>query len=230
VADRLEAMAGAFRESLKTVEENTEAFLRDAILSGGYKPGDRLRQGEIATLLGVSRMPVRTSLRALEAEGLVEIKPNVGAVVSVLRPEQIAEIYELRELLEVYLLRRAAAAVMADQLEDMRVRFTEPTETGAEPASSGWNRRHEFYHALYSCAGRPRAVEMADRLRLSVGRFFLQRRVDDHLDADSHIQLIDRLSAGDIDGAEALLREHLRLVSEQLQQLVTVSPETAATR
>jgi DNA-binding GntR family transcriptional regulator len=225
VAERLETLAGAFRESLKTVEESTETFIRDAILSGGYKPGERLRQGEIAALLGVSRMPVRSSLRTLEAEGLVEIRPNVGAVVTVLRPEQIAEIYDLRELLETYLLRRAADVVTPEQLAEMRSRFTAPNGADESAAPAGWNRRDSLYHELYACADRPRALEIADRLRLAVGRFFLQRRVDDHLDADAHVRLMDRLAAGDVDGAVELLQTHLRLVSAELQQLITVNPE-----
>ncbi len=66
---QLEAVASTVRGAFSTVEEMTESFIREAILQGVLRPGDRLQQDEIAAVLGVSRMPVRASLRQLEAEG-----------------------------------------------------------------------------------------------------------------------------------------------------------------
>jgi DNA-binding GntR family transcriptional regulator len=217
--ERLSTLARAFRVSLRTVEERTESFIRDAILGGDYKPGERLRQGEIAELLGVSRMPVRTSLVKLEAEGLVETIPNVGAVVTVLRAEQIAEIYELRELVETFLLRKAAAHITPAELKQVSDQLAAPEDD----LGASWSRRHAGYHELYKYADRPRALEISDRLRLAVGRFFLQRRVA--VDADPHLGLVQRLEANDVEGAVELLQAHLRRVSTELQQLVTVNPE-----
>jgi len=219
--ERLESRAGAFRESLKTIEERTQSFIRDAILRGEYKPGERLRQGELATLLGVSRMPVRASLRKLEAEGLVEIRPKVGAVVRALRPEQVVEIYELRILLETYLLRHAAARLTPERLERIGGELGGAHAT-ADSADS-WGRRHSFYHSLYESADRPRALEIADQLRLAVGRYLLQQRIDEYNDA--HLKLLDRLKADDVESAVAMLEEHLRKVSVQLQQLLRSDAE-----
>jgi DNA-binding GntR family transcriptional regulator len=219
--EHLESRAGAFRESLKTIEERTQSFIKDAILRGEYKPGERLRQGELATLLGVSRMPVRASLRKLEAEGLVEIRPKVGAVVRALRPEQVVEIYELRILLETYLLRHAAARLTPERLEKIG---GELGGTDAAAATTdGWGRRHSFYHSLYEFADRPRALEMADRLRWAVGRYLLQQRIDEY--SDAHLELLDRLKAGDVDSAVAMLEEHLSKVSVELQQLLRSDAE-----
>jgi DNA-binding GntR family transcriptional regulator len=218
--EHLESRAGAFRESLKTIEERTQSFIKDAILRGEYKPGERLRQGELATLLGVSRMPVRASLRKLEAEGLVEIRPKVGAVVRALRPEQVVEIYELRILLETYLLRHAAARLTPEELDKIGSEFGGGTEV---TTADSWGRRHSFYHSLYEFADRPRALEIADRLRLAVGRYLLQQRIDEY--SDAHLKLLDRLKAGDVEAAVAMLEEHLGKVSVQLQQLLRSDAE-----
>ncbi|HEY8860790.1 MAG TPA: GntR family transcriptional regulator, partial [Candidatus Limnocylindria bacterium] len=85
--------------------------LRDAILSGELRPGERLRQEELADRLRVSRIPLRDALRRLEAEGLVQIGPRRGAQVSSLDRAGVLEIYEIRSALEPELMRRAVAAL-----------------------------------------------------------------------------------------------------------------------
>ena len=74
--------------------------LRAAILGGDIGPGERVRQEEIAQLLGSSRLPVREALRMLEAEGLIEHEANKGARVPRLGPHEVDTIYQMRERLE----------------------------------------------------------------------------------------------------------------------------------
>ena len=75
-------------------------YLREAILGGALKPGDRIRQEEIAARLGASRLPVREALRMLEAEGLTEHEPHKGARVPRLTQHEADVIYRMRERLE----------------------------------------------------------------------------------------------------------------------------------
>jgi len=74
--------------------------LRDEILSGAIAPGERLRQDDLASRLGSSRLPVREALRMLESEGLVELEPNKGARVPALSLDEVNTIYRMRERLE----------------------------------------------------------------------------------------------------------------------------------
>jgi DNA-binding GntR family transcriptional regulator len=76
------------------------AYLRDAILGGYIKPGERLRQEDIAERLGASRLPVREALRMLEAEGLTELETNKGARVPLLGSRDVDLLYQMRERLE----------------------------------------------------------------------------------------------------------------------------------
>lgn len=76
------------------------AYLREAILGGDLKPGDRIRQEEVAARLGASRLPVREALRMLEAEGLTEHEPHKGARVPRLTRHEVDVIYRMRERLE----------------------------------------------------------------------------------------------------------------------------------
>jgi DNA-binding GntR family transcriptional regulator len=83
----LQEVAEDVRRSFLTAEEMAGRLIREAILEGVLRPGDRVPQEEIAAALGVSRMPVRRCLRPLEAEGLLDIRPYRGAVVIPIRVE-----------------------------------------------------------------------------------------------------------------------------------------------
>ncbi|MEH7344691.1 GntR family transcriptional regulator [Bacillus sp. JJ1532] len=83
-----------------TLQEKVTAMIREAIFTQQFKPGERLIQDELATKLGVSRMPVREALRCLEREGLVIFFPHKGAQVIGVSNEDIEELYYLRSLLE----------------------------------------------------------------------------------------------------------------------------------
>ncbi|MBZ5200120.1 GntR family transcriptional regulator [Planomicrobium chinense] len=83
-----------------TLQFKVTTKLRELILKGEFKMGERLMQEEWAQKLGVSRMPLREALRQLEVEGLVRIEPRRGAVVTPVSTEDIEEIYQLRALLE----------------------------------------------------------------------------------------------------------------------------------
>jgi DNA-binding GntR family transcriptional regulator len=76
------------------------SYLRVAILGGQLRPGDRIRQEEVAERFGASRLPVREALRILEAEGLTELEPHKGARVPRLTQHEVEVIYQMRERLE----------------------------------------------------------------------------------------------------------------------------------
>src|SRR5579863_5178279 len=94
--------------SAKTLRELTLAKLRGAIVRGYFRPGARLVEWTLCDELGISRTVVREVLRHLETEGLVEIVARQGPVVARLDPTQVAEIYELRGLLEANAARACA--------------------------------------------------------------------------------------------------------------------------
>lgn len=88
-------------------ENKATKELRKAILSGALPPGSRLLQEELATQLGVSRMPIRQALAALQSEGLVKIDPWRGTIVATLERDAIHDMYTFRSILE----RHVAAAL-----------------------------------------------------------------------------------------------------------------------
>lgn len=96
------------------------SVLRKAILQGDFKPGQRLKQSELADSLGVSRMPVREALRKLELEGLVILEPHKGAIVKSIQIEDILEIYELRSQLEKMAVELSVEGLVEDDIKQLK--------------------------------------------------------------------------------------------------------------
>lgn len=214
-AQELSRIADSIRGNFQSVEEMTQTFIREAILQGIFPPGQRLNLDTIAESLGVSRMPVRASLKQLETEGLVRINHHRGASVSVLEPDEIQEIYEIRILLESYLLKLSMAVIddsTIDRLEEIAHEMEDTADLGKR-----LELRYQLYEELYRHARRPRALAQVSLLRGSVGRYLLLQRIDEH---HSHEDLIALLRARDVESATAWLVIHLRKVSQKLQKLV----------
>lgn len=214
-ADKLKIMADEVRGSFQTVETMTLEFIREAILRGIFRPGERLQQDGIAESLGVSRMPVRASLRRLEDEGLVVFSPHRGAAVRLLSDDEIAEIYELRILLEQRLL-----DAVAPKIDDMVLADLEriAREVRGDRHSANWiDRRRSFYARLYEPANMPRTVSLVMQLRREVGPYLVLR---DPGHSHEHLVVLRELSHGDVAEAKRCLTEHLRAVSLELQAIV----------
>jgi len=93
--------------SVATAQEVVAAALRQAIVDRDLRPGERVRQEEVARRLGVSVIPVREALRVLAGEGQVTYRPRQGYVVAELNLAELAEVYRLREILEAEAVRVA---------------------------------------------------------------------------------------------------------------------------
>ena len=121
--------------------------IRDMILNGHLKPGDRLRQDELADTFGVSTMPIREALRQLQAEGLVIFRPRRGATVASLSVSDYEEIYRIREALETLACRWAAEDFERIPVDRLRVLFEEIEE--AEANFEDVHRRMQLVRELF---------------------------------------------------------------------------------
>lgn len=109
------------------LRQQAEDTLRQALLSGRFAPGERLKERELVELLGVSRTLLREALRQIEAEGLIEIVPNRGPVVAVLSYEEAEEIYEVRGILEAQACTGFALRASGAQVQELEAAFGELT-------------------------------------------------------------------------------------------------------
>ncbi|MFD1382974.1 GntR family transcriptional regulator [Rhodanobacter aciditrophus] len=198
--------------------------LRKRILSGDLAEGALIRQELLAEEYDVSRMPVREALKRLDAEGLLVFQNNRGATVTKHSLEEIAEIFDVRTLLEVDLFARAIPK-MTDAL------FAECDDILAEMKASyeagniaEWGPLNAKYHGLLYCAaGRHMTENLLDRVTLQANRY-VSMHIDklDNRDRASydHQMLLDFAKARDIEGATKCLRDHLVSTKEQVIALV----------
>jgi DNA-binding GntR family transcriptional regulator len=205
----VQQMAGGYR----TIGQMVYEVLREAIISGAFAPGEWLRQESLAAAIGVSRIPVRTALLQLEAEGLVNFHPHRGAQIRSLSPAQIQEVYQLRILLQTYALRRSMARMTPERLE--KLRYLAEQLDGEPEGGEFLAIRVEFYRELHDAENNPVLGEILEELSGQVGRYLLSFRVDPH----SHVELVDLIAAGDEAGAQSWIRTHLENVCARINDL-----------
>ncbi|NDJ21138.1 FCD domain-containing protein [Nostoc sp. B(2019)] len=191
--------------------------LREAILQGIFQEGQSLRQDEIATQFGVSRIPVREALKQLEAEGLVTLHLNRGAMVSVLTAAEAQEICEIRSALEVKAIQIAIPKLGEVDIEKAAV-ILEATDQATDAgilAKLNW----EFHATLYTAAERPRLLMMIKNLHVNCDRYVRVQltQMDYHERSQKeHYQLLDACRQRDPKATVRLLKRHIDTAGEQL--------------
>jgi len=184
--------------------------LRADILSGTFPPGEELQQIPLAQRYGVSRIPVRDALAVLAAEKLVEVVPNRGARVVRLSREELAEVYDLRLMLESACIAEAALRVTPEDLAEIDYVLRRSNLEAGRPG--WWAGDWDFHEALYRPAGKPRHLAMIHELRQScrvqaVGYDDLAAFTPDWL--DDHAALAAALAEHDPELCRAVLTTHL---------------------
>lgn len=213
----LAQIVAAARQRLPTSQDVVLESLRQAILDGVLPPGTRLRQEDLATIVGSrSRLPVREALRALEYEGLVDSTPHRGFTVTGLDPEDIEEIYDIRIVLETHATRLAVPLLTDQDLDALRELY-ERMESSAEPDEQ-LAARETFYLRLYSVTTRPRLVGMISRLRQEVARSLRWRLVQHS--PDHHRIFFEAVLERDAERAAAELTSHYRKVAALLRRFL----------
>lgn len=113
------------------VREQLLQMMREAIVTGEWKPGQRLVERELCERTGASRSSVREALRQLESEGLVTVVPNRGPIVSTLSEQEVKDIYELRIVLDSFMIQRFCEVASDEEIAEVRDCFAEIEATVA---------------------------------------------------------------------------------------------------
>lgn len=191
--------------------------LREAILKGILQEGQSLRQDEIATQFGVSRIPVREALRQLEVEGLVTLHLHRGAIVSVLTIKQAQEICEILSALEATAIELAIPHIRESDLEkavEILEVTNQTTDTG-RLSQLNW----EFHATLYAIADRPRLLTMIKTLHTNLARYIrLLIGQRDYLERaqKEHYQLLESCRHQDSKAAVKLIKQHIDIAGVEL--------------
>ena len=150
-------LASSPQSEADTEVERAIRLLREAILRGDYKPGQRLPQKELTKKLGMSPTPIREALRILEAQGLLERVPYKGAYVAEASPDESEEISVIRSALEGLATRLAVPNLTGEDIADLES-LMEEMEEAWQQMSLGRVRRinYRFHSLIYQKAGSQR--------------------------------------------------------------------------
>lgn len=203
---------GAVPLSQRT-SEGVAGVLRSEIFSGRLKPGEPLRERLLAEQLGVSRTPVREALFTLQSEGLIELTPNRGATVRTITSHDIMQVYMLREVLEAYAAKEAAASRTAedlDALEDAHAKLARISPDG------GANQQAMADLAFHTLIAEATGSRMLQTTMGHVLAFTVSFRSNYSYPAErsataveQHRGVLDAIQAQDAEVAERLMREHV---------------------
>jgi len=198
----------------RTKQEFVYETLRDAIMRCELGPGQRLVIDELARRLEVSAIPVREALQLLQSEGLVANVPHVGATVSLISRESIAEVFSIMEGLEIVATRSAAERMTsadADALQEITKAMDGALAAGRNEEWADLNSR--FHSAINRLSAMPLLQEMMERVLARwdrVRRYYLKGVLVDRLERaqEEHRAMLEAMRTRDLPGLERLVKQH----------------------
>ena len=196
--------------------------LIDDIASDVLRPGDRLREVALAERLAVSRTPIREAIKDLEADGLVEHVPRVGAAIKVLSYAEVVELYEMRAVLEGVAARLAVRAASELELQEL-VKLNERMVASLDNATQMAQLNRMFHRALFNAAKNRyllQSVSMVQKTMLVIGPSTLTEVSRASAVIEEHALLLDALLRRDPVAAELAMVAHIDASHRaRLQQL-----------
>lgn len=215
--------------SRKSLNDIIVIKLREAILRGDFKPGDRLTEPKLAELFNVSRNPIREALKVLHTEGLVEINPRKGAKVPQVSIEEIEEMVELRSELEAMSVRLAVRRLNDSTKEAIKKLLEAGEEAKSNHDLKKLSALNDEYHQLLADAGNNRYL--ADFMRTLRERtlWIFSNAIENHdlLSWQEHTHILKAILVGHSNEAAILASEHVRRSGrssiEKLSQSSTIN-------
>lgn len=188
--------------------------LREDIVKGIYKPGERLVIDELARQMGASQIPIREAIQQLEADGFVTIEPHVGARIAEIDASFIFEVFALLESMEIISSRRACVLMTDEQLDTLSAMVVAMDELVDDPIS--WSAQNKAMH-LYigECANTLLVLKMMtkvfdhwERLRLNYLHDLAGNRIPEA--QKEHHQLLAAMKSRNPDAVETTLKAHIQ--------------------
>jgi DNA-binding GntR family transcriptional regulator len=202
---------------VSTVEAAANA-LRELILDGNLEPGARLREHDFAERLGIARHSFRAATQILIGEGLLKREPHRGVEVAILAADDVADIFKLREALEIEAVRIVTTAGVVPAEAQRAV-----TEMSALSENAPWRDvvwpDQRFHRAIVDATNSPRLSRAYQGLQSEIVLCLAQLRPVYDAPAEvaaEHEELLGPIIAGDVEQAEELFRTHLIEAAENL--------------
>lgn len=191
-------------------------LVRSRIMAGHYGPGTHLTEGQLCEELDVSRTPVRSALRRLSDEGLIQTEPNRGAFVAQWTQSDIDEVFDLRCVLEARGASLAAQRRSSDECADLRKSVKEMSRIAKVKSATYKDDLHhnnrEFHLLILSAARSPRLYKIAEQLAdtsVTQGTFFYYTDADIARSIQFHTDIVDAIEQHNSSVAESLMSAHI---------------------
>lgn len=202
--------------------------LRSAIDAGRLRPGERLREEQIATWLRISRTPVRDALRRLEDDGVLSSAPRRGLVVAQFDQQQVSELYDVRALLEEHAGRFAAQRASESEVAALRELIQRQSDTPADQGPALARLNQLFHEVVYRAARNRYLVRLRDSLESSFALLpgwsdGTPRRTAEIL--KEHKAIVDAIERRDGATAGDLSRTHVR--NDERVRMLLIAHESA---
>ena len=209
---------------LRDVVFNT---LREAILRGELKPGERLMEIQLANKLGVSRTPIREAIRKLELEGLVLMIPRKGAEVAQITEKSLRDVLEVRRALENLAVQLACLRMSPQTLADLKAAARAFEEIlGGEDVTAVAEADVAFHDVIYMATDNQRLISLLNNLREQMYRYrveYLKKKECHKQLLWEHQEIIRAIEAGEIDVSTKITEQHIdnqvEAVSDALRHL-----------
>lgn len=195
---------------LRDVVFNT---LREAILKGELKPGERLMELKLAAKLGVSRTPIREAIRMLEQEGLAVTVPRKGAEVARMTEKDMEDVLMIRAALDQLAVQIACDEITEEQLEELQqAKRAFEISTKSDDVKAIAQADVEFHDAIYCTTGNTKLVTMLNNLREQVYRYRVEYLKDDTSYPSlimEHQKIVDGLQRRDKEYVSEVMKDHV---------------------
>lgn len=209
-------------ERHQTLREKILETIRDAILKGSLKPGERVSEPELAERFGISRTPIREAFRQLESEGYLVVIPRKGAVVASLSERDVVEFYAIKSILEGHAARIAAERMTERDLERLETINSRLQQIAADGDIKTFFRVHNEFHELFiKASGNDKLVELINQLVLKFNRLRLASLAQPGrmaISVQEHRKIIEAFRKHDGEQADNLVRRTATIGAEVLIQ------------
>ena len=206
---------------LRDVVFNT---LRQAILRGELKPGERLMEIQLANKLGVSRTPIREAIRKLELEGLVLMIPRKGAEVAEITEKSLKDVLEIRRALEDLAVRLACEKITEEEIAQLKIAGDEFKKViGSKDITEVAEADVRFHDVIYEATDNPKLIYLLNNLREQMYRYRVEYLKKDEVRPQllkEHDEIIRFVTEGNKDEAARMVCTHIDNQAKTVQDVI----------
>jgi DNA-binding GntR family transcriptional regulator len=227
VQDMIRDMVGPSRSdpglaAADTLQERVAAWLRHAIVTGRFSPGERLVQADIAEHLKVSLTPVREAMRDLAAEGLLTLSPRRGVVVRVLTRAEVQELRMLCAILERTCGELIAQRITPDELA--HAHRLDQTMWSLSSLEDYFALNTQFHRFLYETARSPELTAILRRIHDATMPYlpatFVRSQLRHRDGLEEHRRFLAACAQRDAEAAGDIMMQHFDMLFEQIEQII----------